>query len=400
MQTESAAATRPGHMCEMITTPRFNGMRRTSRVQCVLLAAALVASFSQEARAGLVVTGMAHAAGRPGHAYMHLPYPSSGSMPGLPQVAVCRDNLKGALKGGLETAGRVFTTLESFLFGAAGGAAGASVMFPVEAIKMRMQAVGRGATFDGVLRSALKTEGLAGLYQGLRPTVLAVAPEKAVMFGVNGVLRTFMKPLTDERGMLPLPLEMAVGGAAGLGQVLFSSPKEMVMVQMQMASQQGVTPAMNNPLVHIKKLGLRNMYRGASATILRDVPFAAIYFAAYSRVKLAMGARPDRPLNFFETLAAATAAAIPAAFLTTPADVMKTRLQAAAGAGGRIGVPQVASHILKTEGIKGFFVGAPIRVGLKAPTLGVALLVVEVLTHICHDGIKAPDFRRIAPARA
>ena len=64
---------------------------------------------------------------------------------------------------------------------------------------MRMQAVGRGATFDGVLRSALKTEGLAGLYQGLRPTVLAVAPEKAVMFGVNGVLRTFMKPLTDER---------------------------------------------------------------------------------------------------------------------------------------------------------------------------------------------------------
>jgi len=32
-------------------------------------------------------------------------------------------------------------------------------------------------------------------------------------------------------------------------------------------------------------------------------------------------------LNFGETLFAATAAALPAAFVTTPADVLKTRLQ-------------------------------------------------------------------------
>ena len=67
------------------------------------------------------------------------------------------------------------------------------------------------------------------------------------------------------------------------------------------------------------------------------------------------------------------------------------RVQAAAGiTGARVGIPTVAAHIWKTEGVKGFFVGAPIRVGMKAPNLGVALLVVEILTQVCHGGIKLP----------
>ena len=85
-------------------------------------------------------------------------------------------------------------------------------------------------------------------------------------------------------------------------------------------------PADNNPFVQIQKLGLGNLYRGVSATLLRDVPFAAIYFAAYSRIRLAMQGNRDI-LSVGETLFAATAAALPASFLTTPADVVKTQLQ-------------------------------------------------------------------------
>ena len=109
------------------------------------------------------------------------------------------------------------------------------------------------------------------------------------------------------------------------------------MVQMQMASQQGMAPTANNPIAHIQRLGLRNMYRGASATLLRDVPFAMMYFASYSRIKYAMQGDRDR-LSFFETLLAATAAALPASFFTTPADVLKTRLQVYVAAAGACGV--------------------------------------------------------------
>jgi len=46
----------------------------------------------------------------------------------------------------------------------------------------------------------------------------------------------------------------------------------------------------------------------------------------------------------------------------------------------------VAWQIFSAQGVKGFFVGAPIRVGMKAPNLGVSLLVVELLTRVAHPG--------------
>ena len=45
-------------------------------------------------------------------------------------------------------------------------------------------------------------------------------------------------------------------------------------------------------------------------------------------------------------------------------------------------IPAVASQIFRTEGVAGFLVGAPIRVGLTAPNLGVLLLVVELLSRM------------------
>jgi len=98
-----------------------------------------------------------------------------------------------------------------------------AVTFPAEAIKMRMQATtGPAMTFNTVAHSVLKNEGLIGLYQGLTSTVLAVAPEKAIMFGVNGVLRNFAQEYQDERGMLPFPLELGIGAMAGIGHSYLS----------------------------------------------------------------------------------------------------------------------------------------------------------------------------------
>ena len=317
----------------------FVGVRREKpRRWCaaLIMAAAALMAAPAATRADLVI---AQAGGRLSSA-LH----QQGAYAQFPSLlaprldpAVCREAVKGALIMGQEKLRSVAAATEGFVFGACGGAAGvflatqracvsvalaavqtcqpcrvercfalshgltvcfrrsgAATMFPVEAVKMRMQALGSEATFKSVLRSALKTEGLAGLYQGVRATVVGVAPEKAVMFGVNSALRPYAAHLEDERGLLPVPVELAIGGLAGAGQVLFSSPKEMVMVQMQMASQAGVAQSANNPLVHIRKLGLRNMYRGCTATLLRDVPFAALYFAAYGRIKVALQGSRDR----------------------------------------------------------------------------------------------------------
>ena len=60
--------------------------------------------------------------------------------------------------------------------------------------------------------------------------------------------------------------------------------------------------------------------------MLRDIPFSAIYFPAYAHLKKAF-AKEDGYLSIEYTLLAGFLAGFPAAGLTTPADVIKTRLQ-------------------------------------------------------------------------
>jgi solute carrier family 25 aspartate/glutamate transporter 12/13 len=59
------------------------------------------------------------------------------------------------------------------------------------------------------------------------------------------------------------------------------------------------------------------------------VPFSAIYFTSYAHLKKDVFREGEngKKLSFVETLTAAGIAGMPAAYLTTPADVVKTRIQ-------------------------------------------------------------------------
>ena len=63
--------------------------------------------------------------------------------------------------------------------------------------------------------------------------------------------------------------------------------------------------------VHIvRSLGLVGLYRGASACLLRDIPFSAIYFPAYNHMKRDVfnEGYNGKKLGFLETLTAAAVA--------------------------------------------------------------------------------------------
>ena len=82
----------------------------------------------------------------------------------------------------------------------------------------------------------------------------------------------------------------------------------------------------------VRSLGLVGLYKGASACLLRDVPFSAIYFPTYSHLKKDLfGESPTKKLGIVQLLTAGAIAGMPAAYLTTPADVIKTRLQIVGG---------------------------------------------------------------------
>lgn len=72
---------------------------------------------------------------------------------------------------------------------------------------------------------------------------------------------------------------------------------------------------------------------------------------------------------------------MPAAYFTTPCDVIKTRLQVEARKGevGYTSLRHCASSILKEEGIAAFFKGGPARVIRSSPQFGFTLAAYEVL---------------------
>lgn len=132
----------------------------------------------------------------------------------------------------------------------------------------------------------------------------------------------------------------------------------------------------------VRNLGLLGLYKGASACLLRDVPFSAIYFPTYSHLKKDyFGESPQKSLGVLQMLTAGAIAGMPAAYLTTPCDVIKTRLQVEArkGEATYTGLRHAAQTIWKEEGFKAFFKGGPARIMRSSPQFGFTLAGYEVL---------------------
>ncbi len=135
----------------------------------------------------------------------------------------------------------------------------------------------------------------------------------------------------------------------------------------------------------VRNLGLKGLYKGASACLLRDVPFSAIYFPTYSHLKKDLfGESPTKKLGVLQLLTAGAIAGMPAAYLTTPCDVIKTRLQVEARKGDTSynGLRHAAQTILKEEGFKAFFKGGPARILRSSPQFGFTLAAYEVLQSV------------------
>lgn len=146
----------------------------------------------------------------------------------------------------------------------------------------------------------------------------------------------------------------------------------------------------------VRSLGLVGLYRGATACLLRDIPFSAIYFPAYAHLKKDTfhEGRDGKKLGFGEMLASASIAGMPAAFLTTPADVIKTRLQVEARKGQATykGITDCATKLLAEEGPKAFFKGSLARVLRSSPQFGATLVAYEYLqVRLCSVSLYQKD---------
>ncbi|KAJ1655042.1 mitochondrial aspartate-glutamate transporter agc1 [Dispira simplex] len=277
-----------------------------------------------------------------------------------------------------------------FSLGAVAGAVGATAVYPIDLVKTRMQNQ-RSAVVGEVLyknsidcfRKVIRNEGPIGLYRGLAPQLVGVAPEKAIKLTMNDLVRRLAQD--PHTGDIALWAEVLAGCTAGGSQVIFTNPLEIVKIRLQVQGELlksvNVVPR-QSAISIVRQLGLVGLYKGAGACLLRDIPFSAIYFPVYAHLKKdVFGEAPGVKLSIGQLLLAGAIAGMPAAYLTTPADVIKTRLQVEVRKGQTAyhGIIDSTRKIYAEEGFRAFFKGGLARVFRSSPQFGTTLMVYEIL---------------------
>ena len=119
----------------------------------------------------------------------------------------------------------VLESAHHFALGSLAGAFGAFMVYPIDLVKTRMQnqrsqRVGEMLYKNSIdcARKVIKNEGAKGLYSGVLPQLVGVAPEKAIKLTVNDLIRGYFS--NPETGAIWWPQEILAGASAGACQVV------------------------------------------------------------------------------------------------------------------------------------------------------------------------------------
>ncbi|KAG1220014.1 hypothetical protein G6F35_007019 [Rhizopus arrhizus] len=230
------------------------------------------------------------------------------------------------------------SSVKSFLSGGFGGMASVLVGQPFDLVKVRLQ-TSEGLyknTFD-CFKQIIKKDGVFGLYRGMATPFASITPIFAVSFWSYDLGKKICyaaRPSTSADKHLSLAEITFAGAFSAVPTTLFMAPSERVKVLMQIQGQGGEAKY-KGPLDVVRQLykegGVRSIFRGTGATLLRDSPGSAAYFLAYELIKKQLtpaGSRPE-DLSFGAVLFAGGMAGVAMWTIAIPPDVLKSRLQSA-----------------------------------------------------------------------
>ncbi|XP_061971058.1 S-adenosylmethionine carrier 1, chloroplastic/mitochondrial-like isoform X4 [Populus nigra] len=225
---------------------------------------------------------------------------------------------------------------EGIIAGGAAGVIAEAVLYPIDTIKTRLQAVHGGGKIN-----------LKGLYSGLAGNLAGVLPASAIFVGVyEPIKQKLLKSLPENLCALAQLTAGAIGGAASS---LVRVPTEVVKQRMQTGQFASAPDAIR---LIVSKEGFKGLYVGYGSFLLRDLPFDAIQFCIYEQMLMGykLAAKRD-PKDAEIAIVGAFAGAITGA-MTTPLDVVKTRLMVQGSANQYKGIFDCARTIAKEEGTR------------------------------------------------
>jgi solute carrier family 25 S-adenosylmethionine transporter 26 len=239
----------------------------------------------------------------------------------------------------------------------AGALAGTTVdlsLYPLDTLKTRLQSPA------GFLASG----GFAGIYSGVGSAIIGSAPGAALFFCTYEYTKSFLSARRPQ-GDWSAPAEQMV--AASLGEVAACAvrvPTEVVKQRAQAGQYPSSLSALRGILSQHRMIGIpgvwMELYRGWAVTIMREVPFTVIQFPLWEAMKAYRRGTAGKDTNSaVESGLFGSAAGGVAAGITTPLDVLKTRMMLAKE---KTAMVPLLKQILRENGARGFFAGIGPRV--------------------------------------
>ncbi|CAD6224714.1 GSCOCG00005516001-RA-CDS [Cotesia congregata] len=227
----------------------------------------------------------------------------------------------------------------SMISGAAAGLAYDVIFFPMETVKTRLQSK------QGFINSG----GFKKLYRGLGPAIAGSAPSASLFFATYDGFKEIVQPYVEPKNY-PF-VHMGGACAAELMACLVKVPVE-VLKQRRQALLTDAYPAI---------LGIRTLYRGYGITLLRDLPFGIFQMPLWDFLKLSWKNKMQRDCTPLEGAIAGAFAGSTSAALTTPFDVIKTRIMLSHISQKRVKISDTMREVYTEKGIRGLFTGISLR---------------------------------------
>ncbi|KAH7839700.1 hypothetical protein Vadar_007537 [Vaccinium darrowii] len=250
------------------------------------------------------------------------------------------------------------SVLKAALAGGLSCALSCAMMHPVDTVKTQVQA--STLSFTEII-SKLPEIGVQGLYRGSIPAILGQFSSHGLRTGVCEASKLVIL------NFAPDTPDIQVQSVASFCGTFLGTAVRIPCEVLKQRLQAGLFDNVRQAIVETwKQDGLKGFFRGTGATLFREVPFYVAGTALYAESKKATQHLLGRELEPWETIAVGALSGGLTAVLTTPFDVMKTRMMTAPG-GRHVSMSLVALSVLRHEGPLGLFKGAVPRFFWIAP---------------------------------
>ena len=203
--------------------------------------------------------------------------------------------------------------IHKFIAGAVAGSIAVSACYPLDLVRTRLTTQLDGHEhYRGIVdafQKIYRTEGLAGYYSGIAPTMCVAVPNFAISYSVYGTLKEYtlddelfynLRRIDADSGepKLGFMLTVMCGASSGFMATAMTFPMDTIRRRMQIQNlhvdKQHRLSSSQQFVNLIRHEGLSSLYRGLTPEMVKVIPQVSIMFMVYEWSKDVLDVKHNR----------------------------------------------------------------------------------------------------------